>query len=137
MILFFIRIQIAFIEGGIRILMGKVTREFLSLYRLCPNQCGPNMFRVLGSVDAINDKIGVNLIHHDVNWVYSCQNNKEAGYYLKTRAPTIRLISCLLKTNKGMDKDFLIVLGEWHDGLHCSTKDGITGGVVLGIIHRF
>ena len=129
--------MIAFIEGGIRILMGKVTREFLSLYRLCPNQCGLNMFRVLGSVDAINDKKGVNLTHHDVNWVYSCHNNKEAGYYLKIRAPTIRLISCLPETNKGMDKDFLIVLGEWHDGLHCLTKDGITGGVVLGITHRF
>ena len=44
--------------------------------------------------------MGVNLTHYDVNWVYSCQNNKEAGYYLETR------------TNKGMDEDFLIVLRE-------------------------
>ena len=36
------------------------------------------MFRIFGNVDAINEKIGVNLTHHDVNWVYSCQNNKEA-----------------------------------------------------------
>ena len=28
-----------------------------------------------------------------------------------------------------MDKDFLIVSGEWHDGLHCSTKNGTLGGV--------
>ena len=36
------------------------------------------MFRIFGNVDAINEKIGVNLTHHDVNWVYSFQNNKEA-----------------------------------------------------------
>ena len=27
----------------------------------------PNMFRILGSVDALNEKMGVNLTHHDVN----------------------------------------------------------------------
>ena len=31
--------------------------------------------------------------------------------------------------NKSMDEDFLIFLEEWHDGLHCPTKDGIPGGV--------
>lgn len=60
------------------------------------------MFRILGSVDVLNEKMGVNLTHHDVNWVYSCQRNNEAGYYLKPRVPTIRLISCLLETNKGI-----------------------------------
>ena len=92
--------MIVFIEGGMRIPMGSVTRDFLCLFRLYPTQCAPNMFRIIGSVDAINEKMGVNLIHYDVNWVYSCQNNKEAGYYLETR------------TNKGMDEDFLIVLRE-------------------------
>jgi len=28
------------------------------------------------------------------------------GYYLKTRVPIVRLISCLPETNKGMDKTF-------------------------------
>ena len=32
----------------------------------------PNMFRILGSVDALNEKMGVNLTHHDVNWIYNC-----------------------------------------------------------------
>ena len=41
----------------------------------------------------------------------------------------MRLIFCLPKTNKGMDEDFLIISGEWHDGLHCLTKDGKLGGV--------
>lgn len=77
----------------------------------------------------INEKMGVNLTHHNVNWVYSSQNNKKARYYLETKVLTVRLIFCLSETNKGMDEDFLIVLGAWHDGLHCLTKDGTPGGV--------
>ena len=87
--------MIAFIEGGMRIPMGRVTRDFLITYRLCPTQCSQNLFRILGSVDALNDKMGVNLTHHDVNWVYNCQHLKSMGYYLKTRVPEVRLISCL------------------------------------------
>lgn len=121
--------MIAFVEGRMRILMGKVTRDFLCLFRLCPTQCALNLFRILGSVDALNDKMGVSLTHHDANWVYSCQDSKETGYYFKIRVPAVRLISCLPETNKGMDEDFLIVLGEWHDGLHRLTKDGTLGGV--------
>ena len=64
---------------------------------------------------------GVNLTHHDVNWVYNCQHHKSIRYYIKTRVPGVRLISCLPESNKGMDQDFLIVSGEWHDGLHCPT----------------
>ena len=45
---------IAFIEGGMRIPMGRVTRDFLIAYRLCPTQCFLNLFRILGSVDALN-----------------------------------------------------------------------------------
>ena len=61
--------MIAFIEGGMRITMGRVTRDFLISHRLCSTQCSPNLFRVLVSVNALNQKMGVNLTHHDVNWV--------------------------------------------------------------------
>ena len=88
------------------------------------------MFRILGSVDALNEKIGVALTHHDVNWVYNYQLLKSQGYYLKTRVSKVRLISCLPKTNKGMDQDFLIVSGEWNDGFHCPTPKE-KPGVVL------
>ena len=63
-------LMIAFVEGGIRIPTGRVTRDFLTLFRLCPTQCIPNMFRVLGSVDAMNEKMGINLTQHDINWIY-------------------------------------------------------------------
>ena len=50
-----------FIEGGMEIIIGRVTRDFLMNYRLTPTQCPPNFFRVLGSVDMINKKMGSNL----------------------------------------------------------------------------
>ena len=59
--------MIAFIEKGMRIPMGRVTRDYLIAHRLCPTQCAHNVFRILGSVDALNKKMGVNLTHHDVN----------------------------------------------------------------------
>ena len=64
--------MIAFIEGGIRIPMDRVTKDFLIAHRLCLTQCSPNMFRILGSVDSLNEKMVVNLTHHDVNWAYNC-----------------------------------------------------------------
>ena len=35
--------------------------------------------------------------------------------------PFVRLISCILESNKGMDEDFIIVSDEWHDGLYYTT----------------
>ena len=68
--------MIAFIEGGMKILMGRVTRDFLINFRLCPTQCSPNLFRVLGSVDMLNQKMGNNLTCLHINWVYNCQKGK-------------------------------------------------------------
>ena len=47
--------MIAFIEGGMTLPMGRVTRDYLINHRLCPHQCIPNLFRVLESVDALNE----------------------------------------------------------------------------------
>ena len=44
--------MIAFIEGGMRIPIGTVTRDYLKAHRLAPTQCAPNVFRILGCVDA-------------------------------------------------------------------------------------
>ena len=50
-----VTIMIAFIEGGMRLPMGRVTRDYLIAHRICPHQCMPNLFRVLGSVDVLNE----------------------------------------------------------------------------------
>jgi len=99
-------LMIAFIEGGLRILIGRVTRDYLISHRLTPTQSAPNMFRILGSVDVLNEKMGVNLTHHDVNWIYNYHKLTGQEYYLKTRVLAVRLISCLLESNKSMNKDF-------------------------------
>ena len=83
--------MIAFIEGGMTIPVGALTRNFLRFFRLSPTQCVPNMFRVLGSVEALNERTNLNLTHHDVNWIYNLHNLKGQGYYLKSRNPAVRL----------------------------------------------
>ena len=45
---------IAFIESGMTFFMGRITRDYLIAHKLCPYQCAPNMFRILGCVDALN-----------------------------------------------------------------------------------
>ena len=34
--------------------IGRVTKDFLIVHRLCSTQCSLNLFRILGSVDALN-----------------------------------------------------------------------------------
>ena len=60
-------LMIAFVEGGMRIPMGTVTRDYLRAHRLASIQCALNMFRILWSIDALNEKMGLGLTHHDVN----------------------------------------------------------------------
>ena len=69
-------LMIAFIGGGMTIPMGTLTRNFLRYFRLSPTQCAPNMFRILGSIESLNERMNLNLTHHDVNWVYNLHNLK-------------------------------------------------------------
>ena len=98
--------MIALIEGGMTIPMGILTRNFLRFFRLSPTQCALNMFRVLGSIEALNERMDLNLTHHDVNWIYNLHNLKGQGHYLKSRQPEIRLIQCLPISNKGLNEYF-------------------------------
>ena len=102
--------MIAFKEGGMTLPMGRVTRDYLIVHRLCPHQCAFNLFKILGSVDAFNMRL--NLTWHDVVWMYECHLLRDTRYYLKFRSSVVRLISCLPKSNKSMKDDFLIVSGE-------------------------
>ena len=68
--------MIVFIDGGMRIPISIVTRDYLRAYRLAPIQCASNMFRILGSVDALNENMGLRLTHNDINWVYNLHHLK-------------------------------------------------------------
>ena len=91
--------MITFIEGGMTIPMDRVTRDYLLNHRLTPHQCAPNLFRVLGNIDALNKQMGLRLMQHDVVHMQECHKLKGVGYYLKSRSDIIRLISCLPKSN--------------------------------------
>ena len=120
--------MIAFIEGGMTIPMGRITQDYLRAHRLCPHQCAPNFFRVLGSIDALDWHLGLGLTWHDVAHLYEGHIESRAGFYLKSRNNVVKLISCLPKSNKGMKDDYLILSGRWSDGLACPTKAGTPGG---------
>ena len=79
-------------------------------------------------MDAINEKMGLRLTHHDVNWCYNLQHLKSKSYYMKAKDDKVRLIQCLTESSKWLNKDFLIMLRAWHDGLPCSTQEGTPGG---------
>ena len=51
--------MIAFIERGMTVPMGRITRDYLRAHKLCPHQCAPNFFRVLGSIDALDRHLGL------------------------------------------------------------------------------
>ena len=119
---------IAFLDKGMRIPMHPVMRDYLKHFRLAPVQCAVNVFRILGSVDVLNEQMGLRLTHHDVNWCYNLQYLKGKTYYMKARDERVRLIQCLLESSKGLNKDFRIVSRAWHDGLPCPTKEGTPGG---------
>ena len=126
--------MIAFIERGMTLPMGRITRDYLINHRLTPYQCAPNLFRVLGCVDTLNEQMGLELTWHDVVHMYECHKLVSAGYYLKSQSEVIRLISCLHKSNKGMKDDYLIASREWSDGLHCPIRVGDPGVVPLGSV---
>ena len=121
--------MIAFIEGGMTLPMGRITRDYLRNHMLCPQQCAPNLFRILGSVDALNRHLGLGLTWLDVVHLYEGHKQKGARFYLKSRSNAIKLISCLPKSNKGMKDDYLIASSPWHDDLPYPTQLGEPGGV--------
>ena len=97
--------MIAFIEGGMTLSIGRITRNYLINHRICPHQCAPNLFRILGSVDALNEHLGLGLTWHDVVHMYEYHSLADTWFYLKSKSHIFRLISCLPKSNKGMKDD--------------------------------
>ena len=122
--------MIAFIEEGMTVPMGRITRDYLRAHRLYPHQCAPNFFRVLGSIDALDRHLGLGLTWYDVAHLYESHIESQAGFYLKSRSSVVKLISCLPKSNKGMKDDYFILSGPWSDGLPCPTKLGELGGAI-------
>ena len=73
--------------------------------------------------------MNLGLTWHDVVHMYECHSLASTGYYLKSWSNVVRLISCLLKSNKGLKDDYLVASEEWHNGLYYPVRAGKPGVV--------
>ena len=59
--------------------MRKITGDYLFNHRLTLHQCAPNMFRILGSIYVLNERMGLGLTWHDVVHLYKCHYLEKGG----------------------------------------------------------
>ena len=110
---------VAIIEGGFRIPMSDLLNNFLCHFKVCPDQCTLNVFRIVNSVDTLNKRLRLKLTKHDINYTYSFQDSKTSSFYFKIQQKEVRLISSLPNFDKEREGDYLIILGNWYpDGIH-------------------
>ena len=123
----------AVLKGGIRFPVDPLVIGTLRFYGLCPDQLPPNFFRVVSYVSRLNQLFGLQLDHHDINFMYSLCGNIESNYYLKTRDNRVRFISCLPHSNRNSTGEFVRVSGNWLAGeLPCAFKPhDVVGSVYL------
>ena len=72
------------LEGGVRFPVSPFLLNTLRFYGLSPEQLPPNFYRVVSCVDRLNQLYGLELNHHDINFMYSLCKTKTAYYYLKS-----------------------------------------------------
>ena len=75
---------------------------------------------MVSCVSRLNQLFRLQLDYHDINFMYSLCDKITSDYYLKTRDMRVRLISCLLDSNRNSTGEFLWVSGNWFaDELPC------------------
>ena len=108
--------------------MSDLLTNFMCHFKVCPDRCTPNVFRIVSNVDTLNKKLRSKLTKHDINYIYSFQDSKTFGFYVKIRHGKVRLISSLPDFDKETEGDYLIVLGNWYpSGIHCPTRASKAG----------
>ena len=111
---------IAILEGGVRFPIDPLIISTIRFYGLCPDQLPPNFYRVMSCVSRLNQLFGLQLDHHDINFMYGLCWKITLDYYLKTRDTWVRLISCLPDSNRNSTGEFVRVSGKWFaDELPC------------------
>jgi len=83
----------AILEGEVRFPVSPLLLNTLRFYDLSPEQLPPNFYLVVSCVDRLNQIYGLQLNHHDINFIYNLCGNKNTNYYLKVRNYRVRLIS--------------------------------------------
>ena len=104
------------LEGGVRFPIDPFLLNTLRYYGLSADQLPPNFFLVVSCVAKLNQALGLQLNHHDINHMYSLCEKKKSNYYLKTRDNRVRLISYLPDSNRNFVGEFFRVRGNWFAG---------------------
>ena len=103
----------AILEGGIWFPVDPLIIGTFRFYDLCPDQLPPNFYQVVSCVSRLNQLFGLQLNHHDINFMYSLCSNIDSDYYLKTQDNRVWLISCLLELNRNSAREFVQVNDNW------------------------
>ena len=82
----------AILEGGVRFPVDPLIIGTLRFYGLCLDQLPPNFYQVVSCVSRLNQIFGLELNHHDMDFMYSLCGNIKTDYYIKTRDMRVRLI---------------------------------------------
>ena len=111
----------AILEGGVTFPVDPLILSTLRFYGLYLDQLPPNFFRIVSCVSRLNQLYGLQLNHHDINFMYSLCGNIRSDYYLKARDVWVQLISCLLNSNRNLAGEFFRVSNNWlANELPCS-----------------
>ena len=102
----------AILEGGVRFPVDPLLLSTLSFYGLCLDQLPPNFYQVVSCVSRLNQIYGLQLNHHDINFMYNLCGNLKSNYYLKVRDVRVQLISCLLDSNRNLAGEYIRVSGN-------------------------